>query len=178
MAHETTDNSDCPVASTSELRPPQIQVAWTALTTVADPEIPTVSIVELGMIAHVREVDESIVVDLTPTFAGCPALALIQEEIKAALAANNMPNATVNIVYDPPWTTDRITEEGRKKLKEFGLAPPGDRCEGGMPNLDQTPCPLCDSANTELESIFGPTLCRSIHYCHNCFQSFEHFKAV
>lgn len=178
MVRKTTDQFDRSVTSEDTPRSPRIQSAWNALDTVADPEIPTVSIVELGMIADLREEDGRIVVDLTPTFAGCPALELIQNEIKAALVAANFTEVSVNIVYDPPWTTDRISEDGRRKLKEFGLAPPGSRCEGGMPNLDRTPCPYCDSANTELESIFGPTLCRSIHYCHACLQSFEHFKAV
>ena len=88
-------------------------------------------------------------------------------------------NVCVNVVYHPPWTSDRITDEGRRKLKEFGLAPPGARCGGGAsPDLEQAPCPYCDSTETDLESVFGPTLCRSIHYCRNCLQPFEHFKAV
>jgi ring-1,2-phenylacetyl-CoA epoxidase subunit PaaD len=178
MVRKTTDQHDPQVASDEASRSPRIQSAWNALDAVADPEIPTVSIVELGMIADVRDEGGRIVVDMTPTFSGCPALDLIKSEIKEALAGANFADVAVNIVYDPPWTTDRITEVGRKKLKEFGLAPPGNRCDGGMPNLDQTPCPFCDSTNTELESIFGPTLCRSIHYCHACLQSFEHFKAV
>lgn len=178
MAQRMKGQDDCTPASVDVSRSPRIQSAWQALDTVADPEIPTVSIVELGMIADVREEEGDLVVDMTPTFAGCPALALIQTEIIRALAGAGLRSAKVNVVYDPPWTTDRITEVGRRRLKEFGLAPPGSRCEGGMPKIDQTPCPFCDSTKTELESIFGPTLCRSIHYCHACLQSFEHFKPV
>jgi len=164
----------------------RIAAVWRALEAVPDPEIPPVSIVELGMIADVRIDGGAVVVDMTPTFAGCPALDLIREDIRKAAAATasdfkdaGTSEVKVNVVFDPPWTTDRITDEGRRKLKAFGLAPPGARCSGGgMPNLEKTACPYCDSTNTEVESIFGPTLCRSIHYCHACLQSFEHFKAV
>ena len=150
-----------------------------ALTTVADPEIPTLNIVELGMIADVHVDADAVTVDMTPTFAGCPALDVIKRDIVRAVTETGEANVSVNIVYDPPWTSDRITEEGRRKLKEFGLAPPGARCDGGAtPDLEQTPCPYCDSTETDLESIFGPTLCRSMHYCRKCLQSFEHFKAV
>jgi len=86
---------------------------------------------------------------------------------------------TVNVVFDPSWTSDRISASGREKLKAFGLAPPGERCSGGsVQTLERTPCPYCNSLDTDLESLFGPTLCRSIHYCRSCLQSFEHFKAV
>jgi len=151
----------------------------TALATVTDPEIPTLNVVELGMIAGVHLGSDAVTVDLTPTFAGCPALDVIKRDIISAVTGAGESNVKVQIVYDPPWTSDRITEEGRRKLKEFGLAPPGARCSGGTAHdLERVPCPFCDSTDTDLESIFGPTLCRSIHYCRNCRQSFEHFKAV
>lgn len=150
-----------------------------ALETVTDPEIPVITIIEMGMIANVRLEDTGVIVDMTPTFAGCPALNMIRDDIRKAVQNVGEENVCVNVVYDPPWTSDRITPEGLKKLREFGLAPPGKRCTGGQsPDLENTPCPFCDSTNTDLESIFGPTLCRSIHYCQNCLQSFEHFKAV
>lgn len=150
-----------------------------AIETVTDPEIPVLNIVEMGMIAGVRVEEGGVVVDMTPTFAGCPALDMIRSDITRAVRGVGETDVTVNVVYDPPWTTDRITDSARKKLKKFGLAPPGARCSGGqLPDLTNTPCPHCDSTNTELESIFGPTLCRSIHYCNACLQSFEHFKSV
>ncbi len=152
---------------------------WDALAGVPDPEIPPLSIVELGMIAAVRVAEDHAEVDMTPTFAGCPALALIREEIERAVHAAGEHEVVVNTVFDPPWTTERISEVGRRKLKEFGLAPPGRRCAGdSLPDIELVPCPHCDSTETDLESIFGPTLCRSIHYCRTCRQSFEHFKAV
>lgn len=150
-----------------------------ALEKVCDPEIPPVNIVEMGMIADVRMEGETVIVDMTPTFAGCPALDMIRKDITTVLHEHGEKSVKVNVVYDPPWTTDRLRESARRKLKEFGLAPPGKCCpSGNLPSLDHIACPFCDSINTELESIFGPTLCRSIHYCHACLQSFEHFKTV
>ncbi len=150
-----------------------------ALEAVTDPEIPVINVLEMGMIADVRIEQNRVVIEMTPTFAGCPALDMIRENIHTAVTGLGETDVTVNVVYDPPWTTDRISDEGRRKLKEFGLAPPGKRCSATeTPDLEKIACPHCDSTNTELESIFGPTLCRSIHYCHHCLQSFEHFKVV
>ena len=174
----------------------RIQRVWKALETVTDPEIPVVSVVEMGMIADVHADETGVVVAMTPTFVGCPALDLIRENIRTAVTGVGEAKVTVNVVFDPPWTTDRISERGRKKLKEFGLAPPqcGTRvlanCGTGFPagrsggsaenepNLEKVPCPYCDGTDTEVDSIFGPTLCRSIHYCRTCQESFEHFKPV
>lgn len=149
---------------------------WSALALVMDPEIPVLSVVDMGMIAGVCVEPSGVTVDLTPTFAGCPAIDLIRREIIEAVRNAGAATANVRVVYDPPWTSDRISAEGRAKLKEFGLAPPGAACSAG--ELEKIPCPHCDSKNTEMESLFGPTLCRSIHYCHDCLQSFEHFKPV
>ena len=156
----------------------ELAEAWRALEAVKDPEIPVISVVDLGMIADVRREGAAIVVDMTPTFVGCPALDMIRADIRAAIQSLGHEEVSVGVVYDPPWTTERITDRGRRQLKEFGLAPPGPTCGGGAPKLDAVPCPLCDSTHTTLESIFGPTLCRSIHYCNACLQSFEHFKQV
>ena len=157
----------------------RIRAAWAALDSVADPEVPVVSVVELGMIGDVRIESEVLHVDVTPTFAGCPAIDLIRTEIKTALAAIDEATALVRVTFDPPWTTDRISADGRRELTEFGIAPPGERATGcEMPAIESIQCPNCQSDDTRLESIFGPTLCRSIHYCDACRQSFEHFKAV
>lgn len=150
-----------------------------ALESVTDPELPIINVVELGIIADVRVGEDGAEVDMTPTFAGCPALHVMREDIRAAVAATGEDHVTVNVVFDPPWTTERMTEGCREKLKAFGLAPPGRSCgQTQMPDLTVTPCPYCDSTETDLESIFGPTLCRSMHYCRSCQQSFEHFKTV
>ena len=152
---------------------------WSALETVADPEIPVISVVEMGIIADARVVDGRVTVEMTPTFAGCPALDVMRKDIGEAVRAAGFSDVTVDVVFDPPWTSDRISAEGRRKLKEFGLAPPARACgEISEASLARVSCPFCDSADTTLESIFGPTLCRAIHYCNSCRQSFEQFKPV
>jgi ring-1,2-phenylacetyl-CoA epoxidase subunit PaaD len=163
----------------SSLDDPRAASIWKALESVTDPELPVLTVLDMGIIAAVRIDNDRVEIDVTPTFSGCPALAVIRDEIKNALQRAGETDITVNVVYDPPWTTDRLSEAGRQKLKQLGLAPPGKTCASTeLPALEQTPCPYCDSTNTELESLFGPTLCRSIHYCHACRQSFEHFKTV
>ncbi len=159
--------------------PDRVQAIRRALETVSDPEIPPLNIVDLGMVTDVQVESGCAVISITPTFAGCPALDMIKQAIVESAMEAGEPAVEVRVVFDPPWNTNRLTENGRRVLKEFGIAPPGKRCGAvGFPNVDQTPCPFCDSSNTEVESIFGPTLCRSIHYCHACLQSFEHFKPV
>ena len=159
-------------------RSKRVKDIWNALQSVTDPEIPVISVVEMGMIADVRIDGDHAVVGLTPTFAGCPAIDLIRREIREAVLSTREREIIVNVVYDPPWSTDRITAAGRKRLAEFGLAPPRDRSVSGPDALEKVECPFCKSTETDLESIFGPTLCRSIHYCRACLQSFEHFKSV
>jgi ring-1,2-phenylacetyl-CoA epoxidase subunit PaaD len=150
------------------------------LEAVKDPEIPDVSVVELGMIASVAIEAGVVIVEMTPTFTACPAIAMIQAGIASAVRAGGFDDVDVRIVYDPPWTTDRITEVGLKKLKAFGLAVPGKMCGRSVEPKDlvSVACPFCDSTDTVLESAFGPTLCRAIHYCDTCHQSFEQMKPV
>ncbi len=152
---------------------------WQAVATVTDPEIPVLSVVDLGIIPDVWIADGRVTVQMCPTFAGCPALDLMRDNIRAAVQAAGFPDVTVQIVFDPPWSSDRISEEGRRRLKEFGLAPPA-KCGSSLTEdlIRRTSCPYCDSTDTIMESIFGPTLCRAIHYCNACRQSFEQFKPV
>lgn len=158
----------------------RVRRAWAALEAVRDPEIPPVSVVDLGVIAAVRVEGGSLVVEMTPTFVGCPAVELMRQEIIRVLAEQGEEHTAVRLVFDPPWTSERITPAGREKLLAFGLAPPGTRPAAGeeLVQLEVVRCPYCGSLDTALESIFGPTLCRSIHYCRACRQSFEHFKPV
>src|SRR5262249_34830206 len=152
---------------------------WAALETVVDPEIPVVSVVEMGMIPGLTVDHRRVRVSLSPTFAGCPAVDLIRGHIVEAVRAAGFPDVEVDIVFHPPWSPDRIPPEGRRKLREFGLAPPGPACAAPVEsNFAAVPCPLCGSTNTILESLFGPTLCRSIHFCNACRNSFEHMKPV
>jgi ring-1,2-phenylacetyl-CoA epoxidase subunit PaaD len=154
----------------------------TVLQEVKDPEIPAVSIVEMGLIAEVHLEPEGVLVKITPTFAGCPAVEVMRAESEKRLRALGIDanwRVSVQVTFDPPWNSNRISPEGRRKLKEFGLAPP--RPHNGNVDLIQLElvnCPYCGSADTKLESAFGSTLCRAIHYCYNCQQSFEQFKPL
>jgi ring-1,2-phenylacetyl-CoA epoxidase subunit PaaD len=153
---------------------------WQALDEVSDPEIPVISLVELGVIRE-ASVDEAgaVTVQMTPTFSGCPALAVMEQDIKEKLAEEGATAVTVETVLHPPWSSDEISEAGRRKLKEFGLAPPGRH--GGDVSVtffEPVACPYCDSTNTTVKNTFGSTLCRAIHYCNDCRQPFEQFKPL
>ena len=147
---------------------------------VKDPEIPTISIVDLGIVTGVKIENKDVHVTLTPTFAGCPALRLMEDMVKDHLNANSMlRKITVETSFETTWTTDLITPEGHIAIKKHGLAPPKRNCSTiSMEILESTKCPYCDSDNTSMKSPFGPTLCRSLHYCNNCKQAFEGFKPV
>lgn len=142
-----------------------------------DPEMPAISIVDLGMVNEVIVDGSSVSVNLTPTFIGCPATQLIRKNVEEALQrVHGVQNVAVKFVYDPPWTSDRITDQGRKNLREFGIAPP--RCHLQKIKTFTAICPYCESENTILENLFGPTACRSMFYCHSCHQPFEAMKPV
>jgi ring-1,2-phenylacetyl-CoA epoxidase subunit PaaD len=155
---------------------------WTALDGVPDPEIPAVSVVEMGMIRDVVVADGRATVVVLPTFTGCPAIAIIEKDVAAAVAAvDGIDEVTVELSFVPPWTSDRITEDGRLKLKEFGLAPPTGEgpvliTDIGLPAVAK--CPFCGSADTVNENPFGPTPCRALYYCNACRNPFEQFKPV
>ncbi len=142
---------------------------------VPDPEIPTVTIADLGIVERIEVRDDAIEIDLLPTFSGCPALDVIKEDVERAVEAMAGDRSVlVRFVYNPPWTTDRVTPEGRAALAGFGIAPPGAR---GLPLLQiAVACPYCGSRDTTIESEFGPTLCRTIRYCASCRNPFEGFK--
>jgi ring-1,2-phenylacetyl-CoA epoxidase subunit PaaD len=154
-----------------------------ALDEVADPEIPAVSIVEMGMVELIELTPTGITVKLLPTFVGCPALDVIRDAVTERLAAFGHP-VRVDITFSTPWTSDRISPEGREKLRGSGFAPPphlGAVDPGrALPMLGEAPvaCPYCGSTATTLENVFGPTQCRSIRHCAACRQPFEAFKPV
>lgn len=152
----------------------------TALEDVKDPEIPAISIVDLGMIADVQiSPENSVVVILTPTFAGCPAIDVLRQGIHERVSQLPVNAVEVRVSFEIPWNSNRITERGRKILKDIGFAPP-PKHDGyiELNVLSDIACPYCDSRNTTLQSPFGPTLCRAIHYCNDCSQAFEQFKPV
>lgn len=152
-----------------------------ALYDVKDPEIPTISLVDLGIVTGIFVSDTNDVnVQLTPTFAGCPALRIMEDLVADRIKIiDGVKNVTVSTNFDVQWNTNMISEAGLKALKKHGLAPP-PRHDGyiELDVLSDTACPYCGSRNTTLETPFGPTLCRSMHYCKNCKQAFEGFKPV
>jgi ring-1,2-phenylacetyl-CoA epoxidase subunit PaaD len=154
---------------------------WQALAEIPDPEIPVISVVDLGVVRDVRVDEERVHVEFTPTFLGCPALEVMRDRM-AERIADLGAEPEVEVVLDDSWSTDRITPEGREKLRAAGFAPPTPREPGG-PQLVQLQsngfrCPHCGSRDTALENIFGPTPCRSLRYCRSCRQPFEQFKTI
>ncbi|MGH2784911.1 MAG: 1,2-phenylacetyl-CoA epoxidase subunit PaaD [Actinomycetota bacterium] len=144
-----------------------------ALTEVMDPEIPVCSITDLGLVERIDVTDGAVDVTLLPTFVGCPALDAIREDTERAVrAVAGDRDVRVTYTYDPPWTTDRVTEAGREALRSFGIAPARP-----LPVLQiAIPCPHCGSLATTIESEFGPTPCRTVRYCTACRNPFEGFK--
>lgn len=192
---------------------------WAALEDVKDPEIPPVSIIDMGMVSRVEVKgtahatgggeqgpavsqgrSTTVRVEITPTFVGCPALEIIRRNVeRRLLAVDGVARVIVGFVYDPPWSSDRITPQGRDRLRSFGIAPPQDGTSrfGGVPgqcssaadapaaaglsliSLEEAPpCPYCGSADTHMENLFGPTACRAIFYCDACRQPFEGMKRI
>ena len=154
---------------------------WEALAEIPDPEIPVISLVELGVVRDVQITDGRVRVEFTPTFLGCPALEVMRDQMAARLRELGA-EPEVAVISDDSWSTDRITPEGREKLRAAGFAPPQPRQPGG-PQLVQLRtgsfrCPYCSSTDTTLDNIFGPTPCRSIRYCRSCRQPFEQFKTI
>jgi len=153
----------------------------TALEAVKDPEIPVLSIVDLGIITEIEAAEDfsSATVTMTPTFSGCPALHMMREDVRKTVEAMGYKEVNVEVSFEKPWSTDRISERGRELIKNFGLAPP--QLHGGnvdMEKLAMTACPHCNSTDTTMNTMFGPTLCRSLHFCFDCMQAFEAFKPV
>jgi ring-1,2-phenylacetyl-CoA epoxidase subunit PaaD len=154
---------------------------WKALAEIPDPEIPVVSLVELGVVREVEVAKGHARVDFTPTFLGCPAVEVMQSAMAERIRELGA-EPDICVLADDSWSTDRITPEGREKLRVAGFAPPAPR-EAGTPTLVQLNsrafrCPYCGSSDTTLENIFGPTPCRSLRYCRSCRQPFEQFKTI
>jgi ring-1,2-phenylacetyl-CoA epoxidase subunit PaaD len=161
-------------------RRPLESAVWAALHDVHDPEIPAISVVDLGVVHSVETGEGRVRVELLPTFVGCPAIDVMREAVEARLR-EFADEVAVEISYAEPWTTERITDEGRRRLRQSGFAPPAaDADDDGraLPVLPIAECPYCGSRNTSLENAFGPTLCRAIYHCTDCRQPFEQFKMV
>jgi len=165
----------------TEVRSEEARV-WDELSRIADPEIPAISLVDLGVIGSVDVDRERVRVELLPTFIGCPAIGVMQEQVTEILAQLAIaPRVEVEISFDPPWTSERITPHGRERLRLSGFAPPVLAASDGLDELTVltiAECPYCGSRNTTLENPFGPTLCRAIYHCADCRQPFEQFKRI
>ena len=148
---------------------------WSAFEQIPDPEIPVISLVDLGVIRSVDVHEEHVHVQFTPTFLGCPALETMKRALEEAVrGVGGEPE--VEVVNDDSWGTDKITAAGREKLREAGFAPPAPRLVQLQSQIHK--CPYCGSTDTTLENLFGPTPCRSLRYCNGCRQPFEQFKTI
>jgi len=151
--------------------------------TVTDPELPMLTLADLGVLREVSETDGRVVVAITPTYTGCPAMDAMRDDLVHTLRDAGYEDVEVRTVLHPPWTTDWITAEGRRKLADAGIAPPGAARRGPVPlTLDPPPapvsCPRCGSRDTELVSRFGATACKELHRCRACAEPFEHVKEI
>jgi ring-1,2-phenylacetyl-CoA epoxidase subunit PaaD len=158
----------------------EVSELWDLLNSIPDPEVPAISIVELGVVRDIRITDSSIEVDITPTYSGCPALKNMEEQIRAKLLLIGL-TPIIRTIYKPAWTTDWMSDATKEKLRAYGIAPPE---KVSFENLhpfaksDKGPvaCPFCSSTQTELTSRFGSTACKALHFCNSCHQPFEQFK--
>ncbi len=152
---------------------------WQILEQVTDPEIPVLTIIDMGIIRDIKVDDDQVEVVITPTYSGCPAMNMIEVEIKAALQENGYQNPKVTTVLSPAWTTEWLSENGRKKLKAYGIAPPVEASKDKnalFQDEKEVQCPQCDSFDTQLVSQFGSTPCKSLYKCKNCLEPFDYFK--
>lgn len=162
----------------------RLEAAWEVLRQIPDPEVPVISLCELGIVRDLKETAGGLEVVLTPTYSGCPATELIQDSVREALQA--FGEVQITLQRAPAWTTDWISDEGRRKLKDYGIAPPGPANPAeGQPirlvhraSLSQLACPRCGSEQTEKLSAFGSTACKALYRCLACKEPFEHFKPL
>jgi ring-1,2-phenylacetyl-CoA epoxidase subunit PaaD len=153
---------------------------WNLLELIHDPEIPVLSIVDLGVVRDVITSGDGIEILITPTYSGCPAMNVIEAEIRMLMSEHQIP-ATVRLILSPAWTTDWMSEKGKAKLKAYGIAPPQDEgisIHTLFGKAEQVVCPLCNSKNTEMISQFGSTACKSLYKCKDCLEPFDYFKCL
>jgi len=156
------------------------QAIWQVLATVTDPEVPVLTILDLGIVRDVKIVDGQVEIIITPTYTGCPAMDMISMNIRLALIEKGYSNIKITSVLSPAWTTDWMTEAGKQKLQEYGIAPPNAKHAVCTPDSFQEEeaiqCPLCKSYNTKMVSQFGSTACKSLYQCNDCKEPFDYFK--
>jgi ring-1,2-phenylacetyl-CoA epoxidase subunit PaaD len=156
------------------------QDIWSWLEEVSDPEVPVLSVVDLGVVRSVNYLIDSVEVTITPTYSGCPAMKVIENNIKSKLAEKGLKNISVATVLSPAWTTDWLSENGRRKLREYGIAPPENEVDKSVLFAEPTvvPCPICHSRNTRMVSQFGSTSCKAHYQCNDCREPFDYFKCL
>ena len=158
----------------------QEQKIWSILETVVDPEVPVLTITDLGIVRDVRISGSEVEIVLTPTYTGCPAMDMIAMNIRLALLENGYQNIKITSVLSPVWTTDWMSEDGKRKLKEYGIAPPNPRqqvCNNDLfAAAEAVQCPHCNSYNTHRISEFGSTACKALYQCNDCKEPFDYFK--
>jgi ring-1,2-phenylacetyl-CoA epoxidase subunit PaaD len=152
-----------------------VQSLWSLLDVVTDPEIPAVSLWELGVLQDVQVRGGVVVVTITPTYSGCPAMTVMAEDIVQALADAGYPDSEIVTRLAPAWTTSWISEEAQEKLRAYGIAPPGQSCDGGEVEIH---CPRCGSDNVRSISDFGSTACKALYQCSDCAEPFDYFKPI
>jgi ring-1,2-phenylacetyl-CoA epoxidase subunit PaaD len=148
---------------------------------VSDPEIPVLSVIDMGIVRDVQQSSDQLTVTITPTYSGCPAMDTIEEDIRKALETAGYVQVDVKSILDPPWTTDWMSEAGRKKLEEYGIAPPVDGSADKTKLFAKSPeirCPHCKSMNTVRVSQFGSTPCKALYKCNDCLEPFDYFKCI
>ena len=151
---------------------------WKILETIPDPEIPVLTVLDLGIVRKVIIEGKNVEVYITPTYSACPAMTMIAMQIKVALLSNNFKNVLVTHVLQPAWTTDWISEAAKQKLKDYGITPPQNkaRLDRMLFETEVVPCPRCESSDTSVISEFGSTACKSLHKCNDCLEAFDYFK--
>jgi ring-1,2-phenylacetyl-CoA epoxidase subunit PaaD len=152
--------------------------ARTVVASVVDPEIPVLTIADLGILRDVQVDHGTVHVTITPTYSGCPAMDAIRRDIDEACARAGWPDVEIHTVLAPAWTTDWMTEEGKRKLREYGIAPPHPRSDRTVPLALSVTCPQCGSPDTRESSRFGSTACKALYVCNSCLEPFDHFKAI
>ena len=162
-----------------DLAAPDITTIYSILETVTDPEVPVLTITDLGIVRDVKINDDEIEVIITPTYSGCPAMDMIAANIRMALIENGYPKIKITSILSPAWTTDWMTEAGKSKLKEYGIAPPNPKqqfCRDTLFSDESVQCPHCNSWHTHRISEFGSTACKSLYKCDDCKEPFDYFK--
>jgi len=160
---------------------PNEDMVWEILNKIPDPEIPVISIVELGVVRDLTISNDSILVVITPTYTGCPATQFFENDITAAMKKEGFSDVNIKYQYNPAWTTDWLNEESREKLRVYGIAPPDGQSTDKNFLLGKDPqvgCPQCKSKNTKMISQFGSTACKSLYQCNDCLETFDYFKCI